>query len=382
MIRIKPENIYVLRNSTGRPFTDLLDRLIRTSAGILGVLPTAVLDNPRTNYPDGGVDTQVTIGAQRHDLWDYFEGPSAWQYKAVELKDLTDSKVKEEISGESKNYVRSLLQQGYAYRMCIAHDGSAERKTEIKNLLDSEIQRVNASAPKSIVLFASDIVAWVNSFPAIAAEMLGSSMTEFFHFKTWLNNERAATKTFVATAESAVIFESVRSHLDWNNKVNTARRTISGDAGVGKSRTVCEAIASLHEVSPLVLYTDDEDNALGIARALANEHELYAVIVADECLDASAFQLAKILQGVEHRVRLVTIDNALERADKSELRLHKLPTPTVEKIVAENFPDIDVNRRFRYCQLANGYLRAAIFLCQNDDLIVEQGHFGELLGKL
>jgi|SRR5208282_2246400 len=45
-------------------------------------------------------------------LWGYFKGPSTWQYKAVALKDFTDSKVKEEISGGNKDYVRSLLQEG------------------------------------------------------------------------------------------------------------------------------------------------------------------------------------------------------------------------------------------------------------------------------
>lgn len=378
MIRIAAEHIYVLRNSTGKPFTDLLDRLIRSSAGTLGIPPSAVLDNPRTNHPDGGVDTQVTIGAQV-DPWGYFNGPSTWQYKAVALKDFTDSKVKEEISGDSKDYVRSLLEGGYAYRMCIADDGPAEKKTEIKALLDAQIEKVNPAAPESIVLFASEVVAWVNTFPAIAAEMLGSSMKDFFHFATWLNRERAVTKTFVPTPESAVIFENVQGHLDWKSKPATVRLTISGDAGVGKSRTVFEAIAALPDVAPLVLYTDDEDKALDLARAMANHQSLYAVIVADECLDPTAFQLAKILQGVEHRVRLVTIDNALERADKSELRLNRLSNSTVEKIVEANFPNIDQSRRFRYCQLSEGYLRFAIFLCDNDALIVQQGHLGELL---
>ncbi len=112
---------------------------------------------------------------------------------------------------------------------------------------------------------------------------------------------------------------------------------------------------------------------------MANYQNLYAVIVADECLDDTAFQLARILQGVEHRVRLITIDNALERADRSQLRLNRMSTSTVEKIVEANFPNIDQSRRFRYCQVAEGYLRFAIFLCDNDDLIVQQGHLGELL---
>ena len=75
-----------------------------------------MLDNPRSNYPDGGVDTQVTIGAQP-DPWGYLNGSSAWQYKAVALKDFTDSKVKEEISGDSKD----LRSQSAAGRLCLPH---------------------------------------------------------------------------------------------------------------------------------------------------------------------------------------------------------------------------------------------------------------------
>jgi hypothetical protein len=336
-----------LRNSTGKPFTDLLDRLIRSSVGTLGIPTTAVLDNPRVNYPDGGVDTQITEGRSA-DPRGYFTERTAWQYKALSLKDLTDSKLKEEINGDSKDYVRNLIKEGYEYRLCIADDGPGKRKTEIEGLLDAEIKKVNPDAPEPIVLFASNVVDWVNSFPAIAAEMIGSTMTDFFHFATWQNRERAVTKTFVATPESDVIFENVRQHLDWSIKPTTPRLTVSGDAGVGKSRTVLEAIAALPEIAPLTLYMDDEDKALDVARAIANHQHLYAVLVADECLDATAFQLAKILQGTQHRVRLITIDNALERMGNSDLRLSRIGTAIVEKIVETNFPDIDSGRLFRY----------------------------------
>ena len=257
--------------------------------------------------------------------------------------------------------------------------GQPRRETSIKALLDAEIKKVRLDAPESIVLFASDIVAWVNTFPAIAAEMLDSSMTEFFHFATWQNRERSRTKIFVDTPGSGVVFENVRSHLDWSKKPTSALLTVSGDAGVGKTRTVFEAIAALPEVAHLTLYMDDEDNALGVARAVANYPNVYAVLVADECLESTAFQLGKILQGVENRVRLVTIDNALERGNQPELRLNRLSTPTVEKIVEANFSDIDQIRRYQYCRLAEGYLRFAIFLCDNDALIAQQGHLGTLL---
>ncbi|MEP6755453.1 MAG: hypothetical protein ABJA67_08130 [Chthonomonadales bacterium] len=60
------------------------------------------------------------------------------------------------------------------------------------------------------MLSASDVVAWVNALPAIAADMLGSTLTDFFHFATWQNRERAVTKTFVTMAETDVIFDNVR----------------------------------------------------------------------------------------------------------------------------------------------------------------------------
>jgi hypothetical protein len=52
-------------------------------------------------------------------------------------------------------------------------------------------------------------------------------------------------------------------------------------------------------IAPLVLYTEDEDKALELARAMANHQNLYAVIVADECLDATAFQLSRFSRALK-----------------------------------------------------------------------------------
>jgi hypothetical protein len=383
MFRITAENIRLLRDTTGKPFTLRMDSLIRASAGLLAIPAAEVWDNSRINLADGGVDTQVNQGSTS-DETGYFVAPSVWQYKAMDQSDLKDHVVKGEITGPSKIYTRKLIAKGYAYRICIADDGPPERKAHIKALLDAQIKALNPDAPGAVVLFASDIFPWVNQFPAIAAEMLGTPTTDVLHFKAWGNRERAQTKIFIETEESTVISGNIRKHLDWGRKATSAGLTISGDAGVGKSRTVYEAIAALQAIAPMVLYTDDEEHALDVARALANETEpraAHAILVADECQDATAYRLAKQLKGIEHRVRLITIDNALERPSQGELRLNRLPTNTVNAIVSANFEDIDAARRFRYCDLAQGYLRFAIFLCENDALIVQQGHLGELLNS-
>lgn len=380
LIRIKPEDIYVLRNGTGRPFTDHMDSLLRSAASVLGIANEHISDNPRTNVADGGVDTEIAVRASvTPDPWGYFECATAWQYKAVEVNDLNDAAVREEITKPSKTYIRELIREGYGYRMCVAHDGTAEKKAEIKAVLDEEIANVNPDAPKAIVLFAKDIVTWTNGFPPLAATTLGTELSGFKLFDTWRVNETSKTPNFVTTTQSAQIRDRVREYLDWSQKPNATKLTISGESGVGKTRAVFEALAETPDARGLVFYTDDEDNALQLAQNLANHHDSYAVLVADECDDAVAFRIGRTLQGFEHLVRLITIDNALTVTDETELRLTPLPQDKVEEVLKLNFPEVEAARRFQYSMIAGGFLLFAISLCENDTLIQEQGHYGQPL---
>jgi hypothetical protein len=374
MIRIKPESIYALRDSTGRALTELMDRLIRHSVSVSRTAQDFVSTNLRVNYQDGGVDTQVST-ALSVDRRGYLGAQTAWQYKAVADNTLTKAKLRGEVKGKSKEYLRQLLKAGYAYRICVADNAPPERKTELEGWLDEAIQGVAPGAPASKVLFADDIVAWVNSFPGIAAEITGADLGGFLFFDSWARQARRRTEKFVPTPESESIRATVQSHIRWSTQPRTARLTISGDAGVGKTRTVLEAIAELPEVSSLVIYVDDEEKALEQARAAANaDDDLYVVIVADECLDATASQLESLLQGVENRVRVITIDNAFERIDHTDLRLKKVDTQTLERIVEANFPNVAPDRRYQYCRLAEGSLRFAVTLCENDGIMLEEGN--------
>lgn len=379
MIRIKPEAIHALRDSTGRPLTALMDRLIRHSVSVSRTTQDCVSTNLRVNYQDGGVDTQVSVPLSV-DRRGYFGAKSAWQYKAHAEKSLTKGKLQAEITEDSKAYLRQLLRDGYAYRICIADNAPAQRKAKLEEWLDEAIQGIAPGALACKVLFADDIVDWVNSFPGIAAEMTGGDVGGFLFFDSWARSARRRTENFIPTPESESIRAIVQSHIRWTTQPRTARLTISGDAGVGKTRTVLEAIAEVPEVSSLVLYVDDEDKALEQARAAANaDDDLYVVIVADECFDATASQLESLLQGVENRVRLITIDNAFERIDHTDLRLKKVDTQTLEKIVEANFPNVAPDRRYQYCRLAEGSLRFAVTLCENDGLMVEQGNLAVAL---
>src|ERR1700721_497234 len=76
------ENIRILRDSTGKRFTDFMDSLIRAEAARANIPASAVRSNARINVADGGVDTEVEdVGSSSEHL----PVPSLWQLKAVEL---------------------------------------------------------------------------------------------------------------------------------------------------------------------------------------------------------------------------------------------------------------------------------------------------------
>jgi predicted ATP-dependent serine protease len=80
--------------------------------------------------------------------------------------------------------------------------------------------------------------------------------------------------------------------------------TIFGDAGVGKSRSVFEILNSQANQREIVIYTSDEQAAIAIATALANDDDQNAVLVADECLSPARFQLMDRVRGIERRIKI------------------------------------------------------------------------------
>lgn len=87
-------------------------------------------------------------------------------------------------------------------------------------------------------------------------------------------------------------------------EAETTKLTISGNAAVGKTRTVLEALTEGNDASGLVFYSDDEDRAIELTQNLKNNPEVFAVIIADECMETAAFRIGRALEGFEQRSRL------------------------------------------------------------------------------
>ena len=66
---------------------------VRAEAAKGGLPQSEVQAQVRVNVKDGGVDTKVTQAIPR-DQSGWFSGPTCWQFKAVEAKEINDRKYK------------------------------------------------------------------------------------------------------------------------------------------------------------------------------------------------------------------------------------------------------------------------------------------------
>ena len=350
--------------------------MVRSQA-YLELPDSEIRTNIRTNLSDGGVDTEICKPIPNDPTGWLGNHPTALQYKATDFKNIACKVIFKEIN---KSYATNCIKKRYAYHICICDDLPADKKEEREICLNEYIKKINPDAPTGKIISASDLAAWANRFPALILyfrpDMIQSS---FLHLKAWGKNITSLTPEYVSIPIFESISQQIIYHSDFKNDVPEVALSISGEAGVGKTRLVYE---SLKDMCNLVIYTDDEQKAREIARILANDCALHAILVADECSVDGCLYLNEGLRGVKDRVRVITIDNSGEHpfSGSPEPWLKRIPRDFVEEILEKNYPDVPIERRRVYADRTGGFVMLAAYLCNNDGTIANAGNVEPILG--
>jgi len=364
----------------GAHFTRLVDAAIRTQAAAGGVPLAAISTNQRTDKPDGGVDTKVDLPIPR-DPTGWLTSPTIWQYKAEPIKHTTRSRLQNEIT-KPTSFARECIQRGYAFRYCVCDSLPARTKDKWEAWLAESVRRINANAPTPRVVSADDLAVWISRFPALVASLfdLGSRGTAL-HLAAWQKSIRDVTPQYVWVPAWRPVEESIRTHVRMDSDPMEAVLLIQGEAGVGKTRMTFEVLADSPGLDGLVLYTDDERHAQEVARQLANDDNLKAVLVVDECSVQARLGLEGILRGHRSRIRIIAIDNSGERPPSSspEYTLTRIQREIVHTILDTNFPLVSLEHRHAYAELSQGFVRLAADLCRSHAKIAIAGHVGPVL---
>lgn len=349
------------REPGGARFTKLVNDCLLALSQQVGI-PYSELDlSVRTIVGDGGVDALIT-GQSATDHTGWLNCPTVWQFKAEDLGQISESDMRREVN---KGYCRQKIQDGYGYRLVVCDEPIPRSLDQKKDILHNVVAEINPDGPSPAIITATELATILGSFPSLVLKYFLPSLGPMaLHIDNWRQNIASETN-YVEMQQSRETFTRLQQHVDFGHGVPEAVFTVQGEAGVGKTRLVYEALASLPQVCNLVLYTDDESNALGLVQMLTSHPTARAIIVADECSIDYRMRLSSRLSGFSDRVRVVAIDNQGSRENYlGEAWLTKLTDDQVEQVLGSTFPHIPAEVRRVYAELSKGFIRLAVDLCR------------------
>lgn len=364
-------------------FVRVVNALLAMQGQNSRVLDANVRLNVKDTEPDGGVDAAIDQLVP-DDPTGFLGVPTCWQYKAQPKGNLKpkdkggqEAALREEIR---KPYAVQLIKAGYGYRFCIADDMPAEKKSEWEGWLTDEAKQIDPQAQPAKVITATDLALWATRFPAIVGGQFRPYLHALLSLHDWHRQFTALTPTFVPSAAWTATAETVRRHVDFSQPIGTTL-AVQGEAGVGKSRNVCEALLGDAARNALVAATSDERTALEFAQFVAKEKRVQAILVADECSLEYRVKIDRVAEACSDRLRVIAIDNSLQReSGAGEIGLKHLESTEVEAVLEKNFPTLPSDRRRAYSTLAQGFVRLAVDLCRHDHLVPPDGNIGSVFG--
>lgn len=364
-LQLSPTDFAKLRDGTGQRFMEFVDRLIRAEAALGGLPHSEVQTQLRSNIPDGGVDASVARPLIQ-DPSGWFQDPTCWQYKGMDAAGVTDKALQKEIK---KPHCRKLIKDGYAYRLCILGDLTPQKVTDWESLLAGEARQINPSAPLPRVVHGGFLLGWAERFPAIVA-WLRDTRQLVLHWEAWAENCTAVTRVYVENPAWINIRDQIVTHtsLDRPPVGGDPCLTIEGAAGVGKTRLVFESLRRIPASPSLVLYSPDEQETRAVATAVTNTLGQSLILVADECSSAVQQFLNNTLRGHVDRIRAICIDNAGRRLASGAAQIWLTPESSqpTEEILEKNYSHVPPDRRHRYADLSEGFVRLAADMCDHD----------------
>jgi hypothetical protein len=346
-----------LKGAGGETFARFVDALIRGEAHA-GGLPQSEIDTQiRVNIRDGGVDTAVHLVVPRDQIG-YLSEKTCWQYKSETYGELVKQQSESHplaflSEAVQKPEVKRLIGAGYAFRFCFLGDITPEALAKWQAHLKKECEYINPTAAEPRIVAADKLTVWADRFPAVAS-MVSGLPAEVFILETWGPNARAMTSRYVPNGEWESTARLITSFVKAANPVERCL-PIQGKAGVGKTRLVFECLANLPESESLVIYTTDDRSAQILSEKLATDTTLRAILVADECSLEARMKIEGNIAGCYDRVRFICLSNTEERGSSiaREIWLEEMRPEAVNQVLAQNFPDVPVERRHAYAELAD-----------------------------
>jgi hypothetical protein len=339
-------------SALGVAFTPFINALLRAEVAASQLSSSLITTTYRENIGDEGVDAGLRRAVESRFIP---AGASAWQFKRGDLKPAASKK---EFAGATR--ALEILRAGGKYRLVLGADINDGQVRSRRNALRDEAGQLNIPLNDDTieVLNASDLAEWAESHLSLAvSQLLGGVRSAVEDFDEWLNSSDTAT-IWVESDARKVVDLRINDLLENENHHDLH---IEGVSGLGKSRTVLEALRKTPYTSLVVYIRDADAFPPNLIRYFTGERRV-AILVVDECDPIQQKNLSAAIP-VGSPLRLITIDEpGPSRSEQPPLVLPPIEEHNLAEIVRINRPNLWPEAASFVAEMADGNVRLALVL--------------------
>ena len=354
---ITPEDLGRL---TAREAVAIFRDLIFAEAKQVGGIEIGHIDIPSSNTAittcDGGIDGQVTNANPKHEGHGIIkQGLTCYQIKTGKADIRTVHDAKDIISTKAGicSRVKSCIENGGTFVVVLFGSDAPDREQEqsIRCLQESiaEFMPEHADYPNVEIWRQSNLVGFLQDFPSLCMAVKKQSPTNLMSIQSWAQ--------LLAMHHNLSLGENQRNVISAIREAvlgkSSAAIRVLGEAGVGKTRLVLEAL-NIDECKGTVLYAGKPSalppgflNSLVMADSTAR-----CILVVDECDAGRHGEIWNWIASASDRIQLVTIFNDEETSydGKMVVRIQPLDQKEIAEIIGSyGIPDFRSNELAAFC---------------------------------
>lgn len=334
--------------------------ILRSECAYLKLGPSSLTISEKLMTPDGGIDAEVSTPKDYKFPADciFQSNLIGFQIKSgATFKPWKQDSVRKELlnkKGELSPEVKRLIQrQGDYSLICTGHDLTPKQRNDSEVNIASIFARSGFEKydGKINVLGASQIAEFAERYPGTASLLSTDPIQEAWTLEEW-QHDAHMTNVFEESPEQTDIISHLRTSL-WGE---TKHIRILGEAGLGKTRIVLEALKD-KAIAPYVLYIQhgSQFGQTNLFRQLLKSgYNKPLILVIDELPERDLSDIWRHLKSRCGYLKIISIDHGRdETRDKEIDRLNapRLTDDTIRKILSNTIGESpELNRWVNICE--------------------------------
>lgn len=348
----------------GQLLTDLIIRWASVYLPRCGVQPGDYSINGVSYRADGGSDGFIN-SPMISDPLGLLGARSVFQFKAGSV---TKAEIKAELAKEpadGSKRIRNFIEEGFKVVWFTGRGLTDIQLRQLESDLIGIVKEIHGDAPRPSVIDATRLCSYLTKTPAIAASVVGASGMFILSDAALNDIPHSRFKKFVPGSSFTRLREDIEDFFMNPERLDQIMY-IAGEPGIGKSRSVLEAVEQTPSLAGCVCYFRDQSSVKQFIN-FAIQEKWRGHCIIDEYIGESATTMAITRESVPLGFKIILIGHS-HRIDRNSVAVtdefKALSADEMIAALATTFPGLQGYRIREAIDISKQNLRLARSVCE------------------